>query len=132
MGNEQEAVKTMEANGSQLPVSQETKFGLSVIRTGKDKRAFDKWAQYREEESSIDLWHDHYLSSGYIGIICGKISGNLEVLDFDLKNDPEKTIYDEFVKLVPEELISRLVCQSTINGGYHLIYRCSEKVDGNL
>jgi hypothetical protein len=131
MENEEVAVKTMEATDNQLPVSQENKFGLSVIRTGKDKRAFDKWAQYREEESPVVLWHEHYLSGGYIGIICGKISGNLEVLDFDLKNDPEKTIFDEFVKLVPEELISRLVCQSTVNGGFHLIYRCSDGVDGN-
>ncbi|MCE5175507.1 MAG: VapE domain-containing protein [Bacteroidales bacterium] len=131
MENEEVAVKTMEATGNQYPVSQEQKFGLSIIKTSTEKKPYDKWVQYREEESPIELWHDHYLSGGYIGIICGKVSGNLEVLDFDLKNDPEKTIFDEFVKLLPENLICRLVCQTTVNGGFHLIYRCSDGVDGN-
>lgn len=60
-----------------------------------------------------------------IGISTGYSSNNLEVLDFDLKNseDPEKFLKD-FMDLVGEELLQKLVVQSTPSGGYHFIYRC--------
>lgn len=120
-------------DGSQTTVDlQQTQFDLSVIKVSNKKIPFEKWNQYRSEISPTSTWHKHFLEGGYIGIITGKVSGNLEVLDFDLKNDPEKTIYDEFAKLVPEELIDRLVKQTTVNGGFHLIYRCPEVIEGNL
>ncbi len=142
MENENSTLNEVMATGAQTQVAQpiwqfrpkyakEKGFGLSVIRTSKEKKPFDKWTQYKDVENPIESWYEHFLKGGYIGIICGKVSGNLEVLDFDLKNDPDKSIFDEFVKLVPESLISRLVCQTTMNGGYHLIYRCSEIASGN-
>ncbi len=60
-----------------------------------------------------------------IGVSTGYASGNLEVLDFDLKNseDPEKFLFD-FKELVGEGLLKKLVVQKTPSGGYHFIYRC--------
>lgn len=60
-----------------------------------------------------------------IGISTGYASGNLEALDFDLKNseDPDKFLQD-YKDLVGEELLQKLVVQITPSGGYHFIYRC--------
>lgn len=132
MGNDVATIENM-IDGSQTTVNlQPTQFDLSVIRVSNKKTPFDKWRQYCTEVSPISTWHRHFLEGGYIGIITGKVSGNLEVLDFDLKNDPEKTIYEEFEKLVPKELLDRLIKQTTVNGGFHLIYRCPEAIEGNL
>ena len=109
------------------------KIGLSIISINKEnKQPFKLWSEYQKHENSIENWYEDFMNGEYIGIITGKVSGNLEVLDFDLKNDPQKTIYAEFVSLLPQELISRLVKQTTVNGGYHLIYRCPEKIEGNM
>lgn len=120
-------------NSSETAVNKFAKhIDLSVIKVSHHKTPFEKWSQYRTEVSPISTWYQHFLEGGYIGIITGKVSGYLEVLDFDLKNDPEKTIYDEFEKLVPKELLRRLIKQTTVSGGYHLIYRCPEGIEGNL
>ena len=66
-----------------------------------------------------------------IGVSTGFSSGSLEVLDFDLKNaeDP-KMFMKEFDSLVPQNLLKRLVMQSTPSGGFHYIYRC-DKIESN-
>ena len=66
-----------------------------------------------------------------IGIVCGKISGNLEVIDFDEKH--RLGIYETWkASLNEEELacLSRCVISSTVNKGFHVIYRY-EGVEGN-
>lgn len=60
-----------------------------------------------------------------IGVSTGYASDNLEVLDWDLKNeeDPDKLLND-FMSLVGKELLQKLVVQSTPSGGFHFMYRC--------
>jgi len=133
MGNETETIKEVKIIGDNVTSHlEEPKFGLSIIKISKDKIPFEAWSEFKEHENPVINWQKHFQNGGYIGVITGKVSGNLEALDFDLKNDPQKTIYEEFVNLLPAELIERLVKQSTVNGGYHLIYRCPEKIEGNL
>lgn len=76
----------------------------------------------------------HDLSKCYgIGLVCGKISGNAEAIDIDLKYDLTGKLFDEYKKTVREiapDLLKKLVVQKTVSGGYHLIYRC-EVIDGN-
>lgn len=65
-----------------------------------------------------------------LAVIGGKVSGNLECLDFD---DP--ATYEPFFELLEVRspgLPARLLKRQTPSGGYHLIYRCSEPVAGNL
>lgn len=69
-----------------------------------------------------------------VGLVCGKLSGNLEVIDIDLKYDLTGKLYDRYKKLIADidkDLLSKLVVQKTQSGGYHFIYRC-EKIEGNL
>src|ERR1035437_1168221 len=107
--------------------------GLSIIPVASNKIPFKPWGEYQTKISPISYWHSHYLNQGTIGIITGKISGNLECIDIDIKNDPQKTIIKEYSNLISKELLSRLIIQSTPNGGQHYIYRCPEAmIDKNL
>lgn len=69
-----------------------------------------------------------------VGIICGKVSGNLEGLDFDEKYniDPEGlfTRFKGIVNTLAPGLIEKLVIEKTVNNGFHPIYRC-DVIEGN-
>lgn len=69
-----------------------------------------------------------------VGLICGSLSGGLEVLDVDLKYDLTGKLFENYKRLVHQidpTLLSKLVIQSTKGGGFHVIYRCP-KIEGNL
>lgn len=105
-----------------------TKAGFLCLPTKEDKSpdVQDTW-----KGGIKDL--DKYTNAYGIGIICGEGSGGLECMDFDnhfsdakdtlsqyLNNDDVKLIYQKY----------NLPIESTLNGGYHLLYRC-EKIQGN-
>jgi hypothetical protein len=104
------------------------KIDLSIIPTGSNKVPFKEWDIYKTTIAPITYWHSHYLNQGTVGVICGKISGNLECIDIDIKNDPRKTIVQEFNNLISLELVNKLLVQSTPSGGLHYIYRCPEAI----
>lgn len=69
-----------------------------------------------------------------VGLVCGKLSGNIEVIDIDSKYDLTGKLFDNYKRLINEvepNLLRKLVVQKTQGGGYHFIYRC-EKIEGNL
>lgn len=101
-------------------------FGLSIIPVSSAKIPFKEWKEYQSKIAPISLWHPHYQNQGTIGIITGKVSGNLECIDVDVKNDPQKTIMTEYSDLIPDDLLRKLIIQTTPNNGFHLIYRCPE------
>jgi Bifunctional DNA primase/polymerase, N-terminal len=76
----------------------------------------------------------HNLDNCYgIGLVCGAISGGVEVLDFDLKYSIDPSLFDKWkrdVSKVAPELLKKMVVQTTVSSGYHLIYRCSI-IEGN-
>lgn len=104
--------------------------GLSIIPVSSAKQPFGKWKEYQSKIAPISLWHQHYQNQGTVGIITGKVSGNLEIIDVDVKNDPQKTIMTEYSDLIPDDLLRKLIIQTTPNNGFHLIYRCPEAVIG--
>lgn len=68
-----------------------------------------------------------------VGLVCGKVSGNIEAIDIDLKYDLTGTLNKRFKTLIGQldrELLSKMVVQKTVSGGYHFIYRCSF-IEGN-
>ncbi|MGD0340500.1 MAG: VapE domain-containing protein [Bacteroidales bacterium] len=109
------------SNGSQ-------DIGLSIIPVSTNKIPFRSWAEYQTKIAPISIWHSHFKSQGTVGIIAGKISGNIECIDVDVKNDPKKTIMTEYADIIPDDLLCRLIIQSTPNYGFHLIYRCPDAV----
>jgi len=109
-------------------------FGLSIIPVATNKKPIIKsWSEYQSTIAPIALWHSHYINQGTVGIITGKISGNLECIDIDIKNDPTGKIITEYSNIIPPDLLKKLVIQSTPSGGQHFIYRCPDAtIDKNL
>lgn len=54
----------------------------------------------------------------------GKVSGNLECIDFDNHGE----LFEAWKALIDPALFARLVIESTQSGGYHVYYRCGEPV----
>jgi hypothetical protein len=107
-------------------------FGMSIIKVTPKKIPLREWAEYQTKISPLSEWHSHFCNQGTVGIITGKVSGNLEIIDVDVKNDPQGSIMDELLRLIPESLYERLIVQTTPNKGFHLIYRCPEIIiEGN-
>src|SRR5690606_18889935 len=56
----------------------------------------------------------------YVGLVCGKPSGNVECIDIDLKYSLDPKLFDKYKKLVQsinENLLKKLVVQKTRSGG---------------
>ena len=106
------------------------KLQLSVIPTGEDKAPTIKWTKYESErmkEEEVEALFRGANVKG-LGIICGAISGNLEVIDVDTKYDNTGSLWDELRGLIEDnlpELSKSLVIAGTKNGGYHIYYKCS-------
>jgi putative DNA primase/helicase len=105
--------------------------GFSVLPCGADKKpAVESWKQYQTELMTETEARRCFGNAPRLAVIGGKVSGNLECLDID---DP--TTYEPFLELLEMRspgLPAKLLKRQTPSGGYHLIYRCSEPVAGNL
>jgi hypothetical protein len=109
--------------------------GISVLPPKQDgTKAPDStgWAHHQRERATkeqIDAWYARGRTG--IGWVTGKVSGNLEVMDFD-----DRSALAEYRKLCKEAgLDGLLACvmdgyfENSPNGA-HLAYRCSE-IEGN-
>ena len=110
---------------------------LSVIPTTETKSpAITTWKPYQSEkikEEEVEALFSGANVKG-LGIVCGAISGNLEVIDVDTKHDNTGSLWDELRGLIEDnlpELYKSLVIAQTKSGGYHIYYRCSS-IAGNL
>jgi len=72
------------------------KLGLSVIPLQpREKRPLIKWKQYQQRlptEDEVRKWFSKWPNAN-IGIVCGRVSGNLLVLDFDSED-----LYKQFME----------------------------------
>lgn len=110
-------------------VNQFMNAGLSFFPVNEQKRPLvDGWKQYQtrrpdpEEIASMPLLHSHG-----VAIVAGEVSGGIEVIDIDVKNDPTGRVWDEFRAILQQknpDLYAKLTIQRTMSGGYHIIYRC--------
>lgn len=109
------------------------KAGFHVVPVGKDKRPLCKWKQYQAAQSKEDVERLWQSPSWGIAAITG-ING-LECIDVDQKYDIHGDLmlrYQSINDKYSEGSISFIyltVC-STMNGGYHIFYRC-KSVQGN-
>jgi len=109
--------------------------GLSVIPLRQDKRPIGEWKQYQQQIASSDEIHRWFHDSHHgVGVVCGSVSGNLEVLDFDEKyNLTDVPIFDQWKELVDTHcsgLVDRLVLETTQTDGVHALYYC-DTIEGN-
>jgi hypothetical protein len=100
--------------------------GLQFMPVKADKRPIvKKW------QTSTDK-HDLSNCEG-VGLVCGRLSGSLEVIDVDEKYSLDGKLFENYKRLIhaiDENLLNKLCVQKTKGGGFHLLYRCS-KIEGN-
>jgi hypothetical protein len=100
--------------------------GLSVIPIGADKTPVIKWGAHQEVRATagtIARWFADKFLLG-IAVLCGVISGGVEVFDFD---DP--AALPKWRDLLEEHLpglFERLMLILTPSGGYQIVYKCPE------
>ena len=100
--------------------------GLSVLPLGADKRPVGKWEEYQAERASPELasaWN-----SPAVGIVGGRVSGNLWILDFDLEAEE---IYPAWRALLAEKYPSLAAALEgapvgRTSKGYHVYMRLPE------
>lgn len=110
-----------------------SEYKLNVLPTAaNDKRpGAASWKEYQTRSLSKNeiesLFGNVDFDSRGMGIVCGKVSGNLEVLDFDNKLDNIQDVYKKYSNLPGVgDILERCVVETTQHGGFHVYYRCSE------
>ncbi|MDB4623654.1 bifunctional DNA primase/polymerase [bacterium] len=94
---------------------------IEVSRNGS-KIPVRSWKEYQKRLPTFEEIDSWFSKPAGVGMVCGVVSGGLEVLDFD--EEPDKT-FAAFQKLVDHILI-KLPIVETPSGGYHIYYRCDE------
>jgi hypothetical protein len=93
--------------------------GLSVIPAIKSKKrpSLRKWKDYQQRLPTEQEWENWYADA--LCIICGEVSGNLLMIDFDQQGKA----FEDFKAQVPAELFDRLVVETSQSGGRHIVFR---------
>lgn len=106
-------------------------YSFIPVHADGSKRALISWAGFcrdRPTAADIDAWLNRISPFG-IAIICGAVSGNLEVMDFD-----QPDVVPLWAQAVQARLgsafLKRLLVVRTPSKGRHVYYRC-EAVEGN-
>jgi hypothetical protein len=115
--------------------------GLCVIPPSQDgsKAPFGPWKHYQEVRPTSDEivgWYTNGSTRTGVGVICGRVSGGLEMLEFEGRA-VEEGLHKDFLNAAKgaglADLLGRIIggyMERTPSGGIHLLYRCSE-VEGN-
>lgn len=110
--------------------------GLSLIPIQDGtKKPTVKW---KESQTEAKHYEGYDYASAW-AVVTGRVSGNAECIDIDLKvlDDDiiKETTWEEYKALIDNqmpELFAKITIQQTTNKGYHLFYRCPDgQIDGN-
>ena len=100
------------------------------IRAG-GKVPLDRWTDDQHHPMDEAEIPRRFRNGCNLGIVCGAGSGNLECLDFD-NASLFQPLLDTLEAVNPGLRQMLTVWQETPSGGYHLLYRCSAPVGGNV
>jgi hypothetical protein len=106
--------------------------GLSVLpaRIREKRPALSTWKAFQTRlpsEAEATKW---FSAAEGLCLIAGAVSGNLEMLDFDLAGEAFSAWYERVCVAAPQ-LLAKLVIEQSPSGGWHVIYRCESPVCGN-
>lgn len=102
--------------------------GLSVLPVRENKApALHEWTPYETRRASDNEIKTMFTGANVFGIavICGSISGGLEVLDFDSGG----AVFPDWKEKIPPELFRKLTVEKSPHG-YHVYFR-SNAVEGS-
>lgn len=107
-------------------------------KNGKPHPAKSAWAwtynktnRYTEDQ----LWKQmDYHDTAAIGIVAGEISGNLEVIDIDIKHKPGiDALLFKSIEMFYPDIYGLLRIHKSPSGGYHILYKIhNHEVPGNV
>lgn len=127
---------TLAATWSQVTSLLEHGFSIIPVKdTGINaKRPYATWKKYQNEIIlPSDLWTEmaDKFNTTAIAVICGKISGNLEIIDIDVKwkQGIDALIFGD-IKILYPQLWEKLRIHRSPSGGYHIPYRIIEEPPG--
>lgn len=114
--------------------------GLCVLpaRRAEKRPTVPTWRQYQSRLPSreeIETWFPPTAGPDALCVVCGVVSGHLEMIDFDNWEGGGREAFEawrEAVEAAASGLVERLVIESTPSGGRHVIYRCEGPVCGNV
>jgi hypothetical protein len=111
---------------------------LPAIRQGDEKRvALSSWKPYQDRLPSreeLGAWFGGPSPAMAMCVVCGRVSGNLEMIDFDNWDGGGGVAFETWRQAVESAspgLYARLVVETTPSGGRHVVYRCEAMVAGN-
>ena len=106
--------------------------GYSVIPVSSTKNpTVGNWGKYQTRFMKDWEIEKFFKDTFGIGLVCG---GKWRVvgLDFDLKYDLTGTLWERYREKLPNSIASKMWCQTTKNGGYHLVFKAPAiKLVGN-
>lgn len=110
--------------------------GISIVAVDATKLPLGKWKHLQEaamDSSEIDF---QFRSAKGVAVICGQVSGGLEIIDFDAHEKDIERIYNEWItEPGVEAIVTRNNCyiERSPRGGWHVayLYECEGKRDGN-
>ena len=107
------------------------KAGLSVVSADtREKKPVGTWKSFQHARpNEVELQRMFRRGDG-LGIVTGAVSGNVEVIDFDLVGAMYPAWCDAVDAAAPG-LRDRLYVERTPSGGVHVIYRSEDAVEGN-
>ncbi|MDA0260921.1 MAG: bifunctional DNA primase/polymerase, partial [Proteobacteria bacterium] len=106
--------------------------GLCVLPAilAEKRTSLPAWEPYQTQlptERQVRAW---FADDAPLCLVAGKVSGHLEMLDFDHEGE----LFDRWREFVDAELpglTDRLLVERSQSGGRHVAYRCEACVDGN-
>ncbi|MDQ5930406.1 MAG: Bifunctional primase/polymerase [Bacteroidota bacterium] len=107
------------------------KKGYSLIPLNYDKSPKLRTWTNSQKEAIKDL---SIFKDNNIGLVCGKVSGNILVIDVDCKYDLTGKLYSDLKELIEnskEGLFDKFQIHATVKGGFHLIFKTESDPIGN-
>jgi hypothetical protein len=101
---------------------------LPAIRTEK-RPAVGYWKRYRKRlptPAELSAWFAN--GPDAVCILCGPVSQNAEMIDFDAGGE----LFETWAARIPPDLLAKLVIEKTQRDGRHVYYRCQGEVCGNM
>jgi hypothetical protein len=103
--------------------------GYSVIPITSNKvPAIKEWKEFQSRPMTAEECERHFTNTFGIALLCGV--NNVTAMDFDLKYDLSKDLFERFKSRIPKDLLKKMYVQSTRSKGYHFAFAC-DKLEGN-
>jgi hypothetical protein len=101
------------------------KAGLSCVPCNGKVPSLKTWREYMKYPATLDVAANW---TGNIEIVCGRVSGGLVCIDFDIKNGDRYHFWVYSVSIVNPKILSKLYVETTPSGGYHVCYRSNTDI----